>query len=88
VAVPVDPRLGELERERGIRRNLAEHLHSVMLAVNETVSLNGIDGVPAPHCKSLAANGIHHRFLDLRLRGPAVLVGGEPQVSTRNQDDF
>ena len=74
--------------QRRIRRNLAEYLHSVILAVDETVPLNRIDGVPAPHGISLAANGTRHRFLHLRLRGPAVLVGGEPQVSTSNQDDF
>ena len=62
--------------QRRVRRNLAEDLHPVLLAVDESVLLHGVAGVPAAHLAAFAADGVHDGLFGLRLRRPALLVGG------------
>ena len=72
--------------QRRVRRNPAEDLHAVLLAVDESVPLYGVAGVPAAHVTAFAADGIHHGFFGLRLRRPAPLVGRQAQIPVRNHN--
>src|SRR5581483_3331847 len=68
------------------RGNLAKDLHAVLLAVDESVALHWIPGMCPPHFPALPSDGIDHSLFDARLRGPAVLIRGEAQISIRNQE--
>src|ERR1019366_8835832 len=72
--------------QRRIRRQPAENFHSVLLAIDESMLLDGVAGIPAAHLTALAADGIHDSLFGLGLRGPALLVGGEPQIPTRDHN--
>ncbi len=61
--------------QRRIRREAAEYFHSVLLAINEPVLLDGVAGMPAPHLAAFAADGIHDGLFGLGLGGPAHPVG-------------
>src|SRR6185369_15138518 len=58
-----------------VRRQPAEDLHAVLLAVDESVLLYGVAGVPAAYVTAFAADGIDHSLFGLGLRRPAPLVG-------------
>ena len=58
-----------------IRRQPAEDFHSVLLAVDESVLLYGVAGMPAAYVTAFAADGIDHSLFGLCLRRPAPLVG-------------
>ena len=49
--------------------------------------LDGIVGVAAPNLEALAADRGHDGLFGARLRRPALLVGGEPQIAVGDQDD-
>jgi hypothetical protein len=57
------------------RRELAEHLQSVFLAIDEAVFFLGVEGVAALDLAAFAPDGRHDRLLDALLRRPAPLVG-------------
>ena len=61
--------------QRRIRRQLAEDFHAVLLAVDESVLLHRVAGMPAAYVAAFAADGVHHSLFGLRLRRPALLVG-------------
>ena len=73
--------------QRGLEWNVSKHLHAALLAVDEAMPLGGIVGMAALDLEPLAANGGHDRLFCPRLRGPALLVGGEPQVTIGDKDD-
>src|ERR1039457_5070610 len=68
--------------QRRIRRRPTEYFHSVLLAIDESMLLDGVAGIPSSYLTALAADGIHDGRFGLGLRGPALLVGGEPQIPT------
>ncbi len=73
--------------ERRAARDVAKHLHAVLLAVDETMALGGVEGMPALDLVSRAANcrcdGCFHRLLSR----PALLVRGQAQIATGDKND-
>ena len=73
--------------ERRFGRQFAEHLHAVLLAVDEAVAFDGVAGVAAAHLASFVPDGSHDGLFGLRLGRPADLIGGGAQISAGNDDD-
>src|ERR1039457_6205295 len=72
--------------QRRIRRQSTEYFHSEFLAIDESMLLDGVEGIPATHLAAFLADGIHDGLFGLGLRRPALLVGREPQIPTRNHN--
>ncbi len=67
--------------------NISENLHSIFLAVDESVLLGWIVGMSPLGVASGALNGRHDRGLDTFLRRPTLPVGGQPQISICDYND-
>src|ERR1039457_6757339 len=72
--------------QRRTRRQPAEYVHSVLLAIDESMLLDRVAGMPAAYVTAFAADGIHDGLFGLGLRRPAHSVGREPQIPTRNHN--
>ena len=72
-------RLDDYQRRAG--RDAAKYFHSNFLAIDETMTLGGIVGVAALHVAAQPSDGSRDRLLGARLGRPALLVGGEAQIS-------
>ena len=73
--------------QRRVRRDVAEHLHAVFLAVDEAVALGGVEGMPAADIVSRAANCRHDGCFHALLCRPALLVRGQAQIATGDKND-
>ena len=71
--------------QRGIRVELAEHLHAHLLRINEAVLLLLVERMRAHDRPALGFQGLGEDGFHLRLLGPAFLVGREAQVAAGNQ---
>src|SRR5450759_1712241 len=72
--------------QRRIWRQPAEYFHSVLLAIDESMLLDGVAGMPAAYVAAFAADGIHDGLFGLGLCRPAPLVGREPKIPVRNHN--
>src|SRR5271166_2929849 len=72
--------------QRRIRRQPAEYFHSVLLAVDKSMLLHGVAGMPAAYVTAFAADGLHDGLFSLGLRLPAHLVGRQTQIPARNHN--
>jgi len=70
--------------QRRAGRNAAEHFHSALLAIDETVTFGGIAGVAAFDGVAQPPDGACDGFFDARLGRPAFLVGGQAQIAVGN----
>ena len=68
-------------------RNSPENLHTVLLAVDETVLLGRVVGMGAADILAGRPNGRHHCGFDTLLRRPTLSVGGKPQIPIRDYND-
>ncbi len=73
--------------QRRVGRDGAEDLHAAFLAIDEAVTLGGIASVAAADFAAQLPDSRHDGFFGARLCRPAFLVGGQAQISVRNQDD-
>ena len=73
--------------QRRIRRKSAEHFHAVLLAVDESVLLYGVAGMPAAYLTAFAADGLHDSLFRLGLRRPAH-SGWPTDANPRSQSEL
>src|ERR1700722_140182 len=73
--------------ERRIFGNVAEYFHAALLAIDKAVLLLGIEGMAAPDFEARVPNSGHHCVLAFRLRRPALLVRGQPEVAIGYKDN-
>ena len=85
MAAVLPHRLGHHERRGGIDRT--KDLDAVRLTVDEAVSLGGVYRVSAHDASAECGEGGSDRGLELGLRRPAHLVGGESRVAAGDEDD-
>ena len=71
--------------QRRVIRNAAKGLYAALLAINKSVQLGGVVLMAATYLVATRPNGLGDCILDFHLHGPALLIGGEPQVAVRHE---
>ncbi len=74
--------------QRRAGRNLAEHLHSVLLAIDKSVTLGRVVRMAPFDLAALAPDRGHDALFSALLCLPALLVGRQPQISACYNDHF
>ena len=73
--------------KRRVAGDAAEDLHAALLAIDEPVALGGVEGMTAAHVEAGVPDRLHDGRLSLLLRGPAFLIGRQPQIAVGDNDD-
>src|SRR6185437_15964410 len=77
-----------LDDDQGRRGwNLAEHFHAALLAIDKAVLFGWIERVAALCFRAETADGGGDGLFGAFLRGPAFLIGREPQISARDENN-
>src|SRR5271170_571954 len=70
-----------------VHRNVPKNFYAILLRIDEAMLLHSVDGMPPLDLKTKTLNGLDQALLDLLLRGPTLLVGGQPKVPVSDEDD-
>jgi hypothetical protein len=64
--------------ERGIARDGAKDLHSILLAIDEPMAFGGVEGMTPPDFETRITDRLHDGGFRLFLGGPAHLIRSQP----------